>query len=577
MAADTLSDCGYDPVTLSDETLKKLDAILPPYWSKRNPIDMLGDSTPENYRKVVEICLDAKEVNGILIISGPQALTDTAEVAASLIDVVKNKPLPIFTSWVGGTDMQKGREIFNQAGIPTFDTPERAVRAFMDLYRDSQNIQMLQQIPSRLPKRLEFDRDTGRQIIHAALKQNTMLLTETESKALLSAYGIPVNWVETAPSVEDAVQKACKVGFPVALKINSRDITHKSDAKGVFLNLNDEYAVRNAFHQAIHNAKAYNPDAEIGGVTIQPMIKHTDYELILGLKKDRDFGPIILFGMGGIFSEVLKDYAIAFPPLNRLLAGKLIEDTKVYRLLQGYRNMPPARLDVLEEILIRLAQLATDFSEIEELDINPLILTQEAACAVDARVLLKPSQVTAPLHLVISPYPDQYEEHITTNTGSDIFIRPIRPEDAPLLVDLFETLSPRSVYLRFFTPMKRLPHSMLALFTQIDYDRHIALAAMSESQPDEKMLGVARIILGRNLREAEFSVVVSDPLQGKGIGASLLQRCLSIAKERGIQKVMGTVLAENTQMLALGRKLGFNIKKEQNVPEYELSIDFTKN
>ena len=507
----------------------------------------------------------------------PQALTDTAEVAASLIDVVKNKPLPIFTSWVGGTDMQKGREIFNQAGIPTFDTPERAVRAFMDLYRDSQNIQMLQQIPSRLPKRLEFDRDTGRQIIHAALKQNTMLLTETESKALLSAYGIPVNWVETAPSVEDAVQKACKVGFPVALKINSRDITHKSDAKGVFLNLNDEYAVRNAFHQAIHNAKAYNPDAEIGGVTIQPMIKHTDYELILGLKKDRDFGPIILFGMGGIFSEVLKDYAIAFPPLNRLLAGKLIEDTKVYRLLQGYRNMPPARLDVLEEILIRLAQLATDFSEIEELDINPLILTQEAACAVDARVLLKPSQVTAPLHLVISPYPDQYEEHITTNTGSDIFIRPIRPEDAPLLVDLFETLSPRSVYLRFFTPMKRLPHSMLALFTQIDYDRHIALAAMSESQPDEKMLGVARIILGRHLREAEFSVVVSDPLQGKGIGASLLQRCLSIAKERGIQKVMGTVLAENTQMLALGRKLGFNIKKEQNVPEYELSIDFTKN
>ena len=576
MAADTLSDCGYDPVTLSDETLKKLDAILPPYWSKRNPIDMLGDSTPENYRKVVEICLDAKEVNGILIISGPQALTDTAEVAASLIDVVKNKPLPIFTSWVGGTDMQKGREIFNQAGIPTFDTPERAVRAFMDLYRDSQNIQMLQQIPSRLPKRLEFDRDTGRQIIHAALKQNTMLLTETESKALLSAYGIPVNWVETAPSVEDAVQKACKVGFPVALKINSRDITHKSDAKGVFLNLNDEYAVRNAFHQAIHNAKAYNPDAEIGGVTIQPMIKHTDYELILGLKKDRDFGPIILFGMGGIFSEVLKDYAIAFPPLNRLLAGKLIEDTKVYRLLQGYRNMPPARLDVLEEILIRLAQLATDFSEIEELDINPLILTQEAACAVDARVLLKPSQVTAPLHLVISPYPDQYEEHITTNTGSDIFIRPIRPEDAPLLVDLFETLSPRSVYLRFFTPMKRLPHSMLALFTQIDYDRHIALVAMSESQPDEKMLGVARIILGRNLREAEFSVVVSDPFQGKGIGAGLLQRCLFIAKERGIQRVMGTVLAENTQMLALGRKLGFKIKKEQGIPEYELSIDFGK-
>jgi acetyltransferase len=306
------------------------------------------------------------------------------------------------------------------------------------------------------------------------------------------------------------------------------------------------------------------------------MIKFSDYELILGLKKDRDFGPVILFGMGGIFAEVLNDHAIAFPPLNRLLARKLIERTKVYRLLQGYRNMPPARLDVLEEILIRLAQLATDFSEIQELDINPLAVMENGFSAIDARVLLAIPDKPSPLHLVISPYPDQYEEHTTTNAGVDIFIRPIRPEDAPLLVDLFETLSPRSIYLRFFTPMKHLPHSMLARFTQIDYDRHIALVALAESESYEKMLGVARVILGRNLREAEFSVVVSDPWQGKGIGAELLQRCISIARERGIQRVMGTVLAENTQMLALGRKLGFRIKKEQGVPEYELRIDFVK-
>jgi acetyltransferase len=575
MAADTLSDYGYDPVTLSDETIKKLNAILPPYWSKRNPIDMLGDSTPENYRKVVEICLDAKEVNGILIISAPQALTDTAEVAASLIDIVKNKPLPIFTSWVGGTAMQKGREIFNQAGIPTFDTPERAVRAFMDLYRDSQNIQVLQQIPSRLSKRLEFDRDNGRQTIHTALKQHTLLLTETESKALLSTYGIPVNLVKTASSVEKAIQEACKVGFPVALKINSRDITHKSDAKAVFLNLNDEYAVRNAFNQAINNAKTYNPDAKIDGVTIQQMVKHTDYELILGIKKDRDFGPVILFGMGGIFTEVLKDHAIAFPPLNRLLAGKLIAQTKVYRLLQGYRNIPPANLDVLEEILIRLAQLATDFSEIEELDINPLILTQEGACAVDARVLLKPSQIPAPLHLVISPYPDQYESHTRTSMGIDIFVRPIRPEDAPLLVDLFESLSSRSVYMRFFAPLKRLPQRMLARFTQIDYDREIALVALSAGL-EEKMQGVARVIRERNQKHAEFSVVVTDQWQGKGIGAELLRRCLEIAKEQKIEKVWGVVLSENTKMLTLGKKLGFKIKKVQGASEYELSMDFRK-
>jgi len=576
MAADTLSDYGYDPVTLSDETIKRLDAILPSYWSRRNPIDMLGDSTPESYRKVVEICLEVKEVNGILIISAPQALTDTAEVAASLADVVKNKAIPIFTSWVGGADMQKGREIFNQAGIPTFDTPERAVRAFMDIYRFSQNIEMLHQIPSKLSKRLAFDREKAEAIIQTGLKNENHLLTEMESKKLLSAYGVPTNREETAATGTEAVKIAKDMGFPVVLKINSRDITHKSDAGGVLLDLKNSQEVSDGFEQIIQNAKSYNPKARLEGVTIQPMIKPINFELILGAKKDRDFGPVILFGMGGVFTEILKDQAIALPPLNRLLARRLMEKTRVYKLLHGYRNILPANLESLEEILIRLAHLVTDFSEIQELDMNPVVVTENGFSAIDARVLLKSSETPAPLHLVISPYPDQYEEHITTNTGVDIFIRPIRPEDAPLLVGLFESLSPRSVYLRFFAPMKRLPHNMLARFTQIDYDRHIALVAIVESESNEKMLGVARVILGRNLREAEFSVVVSDPWQGKGIGAALLQRCISLAKERGIQRVTGTVLAENVQMLALGRKLGFNIKKEQGIPEYELSIDFRK-
>jgi acetyltransferase len=281
--------------------------------------------------------------------------------------------------------------------------------------------------------------------------------------------------------------------------------------------------------------------------------------------------------MGGILTEVLKDRAIALPPLNRLLAARLMKQTQVYRLLQGYRNIPAANLELLEEILIRLAQLVTDFSEIQELDINPLVVTPDGFSAVDARVILASPETPAPLHLVISPYPNQYEAHSTTNTGINIFIRPIRPEDAPLLVELFESLSPRSVYLRFFSPLKQLPHSMLARFTQIDYDRHIALVAISESQPEEKMLGVARVILGRDPREAEFSVVVGDPWQGEGIGASLLQRCLGIAKERGVHEVTGAVLVENTQMLALGRKLGFKIKKVPDASEYELVIDLGKN
>jgi acetyltransferase len=577
MAADALADYGYEPVSLSTETLQKLDEILPPYWSKRNPIDMLGEAKPALYRQVVEICLNAREINGLLIISAPQALADTAEVAAALVDIIREKPIPIITSWVGGTDMHKGRDIFNQAAIPTFDTPERAVRAFIDIYRFSKNIEMLQQIPSRLSRRLEFDRQKAKALIQTGPATDKGQLTEAESKALLSAYGIAVDPIESANSKADAIQKATKLGFPVVMKINSRDITHKSDAGCVLLDLKNEAEVALAFETIVQKAHDYNPQAGIEGVTIQPMRLRPDYELILGIKKDRDFGPVILFGMGGIFTEVLKDRAIAFPPLNRLLAKRLMEQTRVYRLLQGYRNTPPANLEMLEEILIRLAQLATDFSQIQELDINPLHVTPQGICAVDARVSLKPSATSSPHHLVISPYPDQYEEHTQTSTGIDIFIRPIRPEDAPILIELFESLSPQSVYRRFFTPMKRLPHSMLARFTQIDYDRHIALVALPESESAEKMLGVARVIIGRNLKEAEFSVVVSDPWQGKGIGAVLLQRCLSIARERGIETVMGTVLAENTQMLALGKKLGFKIKKVSGAGEYELSIDFQMN
>ena len=574
MAADALAEYGYEPVSLSTDTLEKLDDILPSYWSKRNPIDMLGDATPELYRKVVEICLRAVEVNGILILSAPQALTDTAETAAALVDLIQDTAIPVITSWIGGTEMQNGRDIFNRAGIPTFDTAERAVRAFLDIYRFSQNIEMLQQIPSRFPRELKFDRKKAKDLIQAGLDTENRLLTEMEAKELLSAYGIPVDRMESAVNKEEAVNKAEAMGFPVVLKINSRDITHKSDANGVLLDLKNEKEVRDAFDRIIKNAQAYNPEAGIDGVTIQPMHKRPAYELILGAKQDRDFGPVILFGMGGILTEVLKDRAIALPPLNRLLAKRLMEETKVYQLLQGYRDIPPANIQLLEEILIRLAQLVTDFSEIEELDINPLFVNEKNACAIDARVLLKPSDKPAPLHLVISPYPDQFEEHTQTDVGIDIFVRPIRPEDAPLLVGLFESLSPRSVYLRFFSPMKRLPHSMLALFTQIDYDRHIALVALSEAKSKEEMLGVARIIFERNLKEAEFSVVVGDQWQGKGIGAALLQRCLSIASDQGLEKVTGVVLAENTQMLALGKKMEFKSKRVVGANEYELSKDF---
>ncbi len=546
MAADALSDYGVDPVKLSPETLSKLNKILPPYWSHANPVDTLGDASPELYRKAVEICLEDTRVDGLLIMLAPVALRNMVDTAKPLVDLLRKRPYPIFVSCMGGPDAEKAREIFNRSGIPTFDTPERAVRAFMDLYNYSKNSELLQEIPSKLPGKMEFDRKKAKSIIGAGLESKKHVLTEIEAKALLSAYGIPVNRTELVASDTEAVLKARELGFPVAMKICSRDILHKTEADGVILNVQSESAVRDAYIKLMERARDYNPDAAIEGITIQPMIKHIDCELIVGSKKDRDFGPVILFGMGGTMTEILGDQALALPPLNRLLARRLMEETKVYNVLKGYRNRPAADLMLLEEILVRLAQLVTDFPEIDELDINPLIVAINNTSVVDAGIILKYSEIPAPLHLVISPYPNQYETKTVREGIGDVFIRPIRPDDAPLLLELFESLSPRSIYNRFFSLLKSLSHNMLARFTQIDYDREIALVALCKTETNEKILGVARVINEIDQKHAEFSVLVGDPWQGKGIGAELLQRCLSIAKERNLETVYGQVLSENT-------------------------------
>jgi len=576
MAADALSDYGVEPVSLGQETIGKLDEILPHYWSHGNPIDILGDASPDRYRKVVQVCLDAPEVNGLLIMLTPQMMTDPEGVANSTTAVLQGRHYPVFTSWMGGTDVEKGREILNKAGVPTFDSPERAVRAFMDLYQYSINLQMLQEIPPKLPHRIEVDQENVQALVQEGLGRENSILSEPESKALLSAYGIPVNRTEIVVTVDGGVEMAEALGYPVVMKVHSQDILHKTEANGVRLNLRNEQDVRDAFQRIMASARALKPEARIEGVTIQPMISHPDYELILGAKRDRDFGPVLLFGMGGIMTEVLKDRAVTLPPLNRLLARRVMEETKVYRMLRGYRNRPPANLVLLEEILIRLAQLVTDVAEIDELDINPLVLMENTACAVDARVILKPSHVPAPFHLVISSYPNHHETHTVSEGGVPCFIRPIRPEDAPLLEGLFNTLSPQSVYFRFFGPLKALPHRMLARFTQIDYDREIALIALEESASQEQMLGVARLIRIPGGSRAEFSIVVGDPWQGKGVAAALFQRCLTLAKEQGIEEVWGIVLPDNTRMLALGRKLGFTVKRSPGTREYELKMDLRK-
>jgi acetyltransferase len=573
MAADALAEYGAEPARLEPGTIEQLNELLPPCWSHSNPIDILGDASPDRYAKAVDIGLKAEELNGLLLILTAQGITDPAEVAELLSQKLKAKPCPVFASWMGGMAVEKGRDILNRAGIPTYETPEQAVRAFLYMHEYSRNLEMLQEIPPKLSMSLLFNRDEARTLVDQGLKRKNGLLTEMESKRLLTAYGIPVTQTEVATSGEEAVQLAHLTGYPLVMKLHSADIAHKTEANGVRLDLRSEDEVREAYREILARAEEYNPQAKMLGVTLQPMIQRPDYEILLGAKRDENFGPVILFGMGGILTEVLNDCSIGLPPLDRLLARRLMESTRVYSLLQGYRNKPGANLELLEEMIIRLSQLLEDFPEIIELDMNPVIVQEGRPCAVDARVILKSSEVEAPLHLVISPYPAQYESHTVVKDGLAVFVRPIKPEDAPSFLDLFHTLSSTSVYYRFFSPMKSLSPSMLARFTQIDYDREIALVALEEGRPEEKMLAAARVIGDPDGKKAEFAVMVGDPWQGRGVGAKLLKTCLQIAKERGIETVWGIVLRENTQMLALGRKLGFEATRTEEPGELQLAID----
>jgi len=358
-------------------------------------------------------------------------------------------------------------------------------------------------------------------------------------------YGMPVIETRTATTEAQASQIGREIGYPLVMKLQSVDIPHKTEAGGVLLDLRSDPDVCTAFGQIMSSARHYKPDARLDGVTIQPYFSKSDFELLLGAKRDPNFGPVILFGMGGIYTEVLKDRSLGLPPMNRLLAKRLMQGTRVYTLLKGYRNRLPTDLGKLEEIIIRLSQLLIDFPQISELDMNPILVKDSSPIAVDARILVSPTKIPSPLHLVISPYPAEDEFHMETVDGQALFIRPVRPEDAPLFTTLFKELSPTTIYNRFFSAVKELNPRMLARFTQIDYDREIALVAINETSKTDRMLGVARIIGDSDSKTGEFAVLVGDDWHGKGIGVCLLRKCLSIAEKRGFRMIHGFVLKAN--------------------------------
>ncbi|WDP87969.1 MAG: bifunctional acetate--CoA ligase family protein/GNAT family N-acetyltransferase [Desulfobacter sp.] len=573
MAVDALARYGLEPARLSQKTIERLDHGLAKEWSRANPVDILGDATPEQYLRAAEICSRAPEVDGLLLLCSPVGTFDPLVLATPLAEWIKKVQCPVFTSWIGVIRMDEARQTFNENGGTTFDTPEKAVRAFAGLYQYGRNIDMLHEIPVRRDKKRKIDFKAARIIIEENLDRDQRFLSEVQTKALLGCYGIPVNRTKMASTPEQAAQAASQLGFPVALKISSPDIVHKSDAGGVVLNLVDAKEVRAAFARIMENTAKAFPKARIDGVCVQTMAPMGDYEIIVGAKKDDQFGPVLVFGMGGVMTEIFQDTALGLPPLNPALAREVINATKISKAIKGFRHLKAVNAEQAEEILIRTGRLVTDFPQIKELDINPLVVKDGNLMAVDARIRVEKTSTISPDHLIISPYPAWQEACFKTVDDEKIIVRPIRPDDGGPMISFFSDLSRETVYSRFFSPIKQLSKSMLIKLTQIDYDREVALVAFAPDLSGDQIIGAARVISLTDGETGEFAIVLADPWQGKGVGAGLLKRCLAFSQRVGLKTVYGLVLNENTQMRKLGKKLGFQIKKAPDSCDIELRID----
>jgi acetyltransferase len=590
LATDALIECGGNLAELSPNILGELNKLLPPHWSRSNPIDILGDASPETYAKAVEIVARDENNDGLLIILSPQAVTQPTETAERLRAFAKLKGKPVLASWIGGVGVRAGAEILDHAGIPTFEYPDAAARAFCAMWRYSRNLDALYETPE-LTATAEIDRSPAEQIINRARKTPRTLLTEIESKQLLAAYGIRVVETKIATTEEEAIELAQKIGAPVVLKIYSETITHKSDVGGVKLNLRGAAAVRRAYREIERNCRASVSDASHGtafhrnalqqflGVTVQPMIANNGYELILGSSIDPQFGPVLLFGTGGYFVEVFKDRALGLPPLNRTLARRLMERTQIYRALKkGFRGREPIDLPALEDLLVRFSQLVIEQRWIKEIDINPLLVSPKQIVALDARVVLHdPHTREADLpRSPIRPYPTEYV--ITRKIGGvEVTIRPIRPEDEPLMVKFHKTLSDRSVHLRYFGLVsleRRIMHERLRRVCFIDYGREIALVVDLQSRDGKhQILGVGRLIKEHGTDEAEFAVLISDPWQGKGFGSELLKLLVQIGRKEALRRITGHIAPENTTMKTVSEQVGFSLHFDREADEWLAEIN----
>ena len=563
MAADRAADLGIQLAELDKTGLEQLDTLLPPTWSHGNPVDVIGDATPERYRDAVDVCLRAANVDGVLVILTPQAMTEPTAVAQAIVELAEGSHKPILTCWMGHKQVEAGRELFVDARIPDFRTPEAAVEAFSYMAVYHRNQQLLVQTPASLGHHEEPDAEGPHIIIESVLAERRRVLTEIESKALLGAFHIPTAVTAIAHSPNEALVLAECLGFPVAMKIHSPDITHKSDVGGVRLNLHNAQAIRAAYKEIIADARRLRPEARIEGVTVGKMnTSPNGRELMVGMIRDPVFGPVITLGAGGTAVEVIGDRAVALPPLNRYLARTLIRGMRAGKLLGQFRRMPPVDMDALENVLLRVSEIVCELPWLQEMDINPLIVDEHGAVAVDARVVVDyytpgPDRYA---HMAIHPYPSHLVTHWQLPDGTDITIRPIRPEDAKIEDDFVRNLSDQAKYFRFMQALHELTPTMLIRFTQIDYDREMAFIAVVEQDGVEVELGVARYAINPDGYTCEFAIVVDDDWQHRGFGHKLMQSLMDAARARGLKQMVGEVLSNNVNMLKLVRKLGFETK-----------------
>jgi acetyltransferase len=566
MATDSLISLGGKLVKLSDETMKKLNDYLPPFWSHGNPIDVLGDATPERFAEATGIVLADSEVDAVLVILTPQAMTDPTATALAIAEMSKNTTKAVMAAWLGGKAMRDGIQIFNQAGISSYTAPEQAIRAFMTLSDYSENQQMLYETPLEVPVSFQYDRNELRKKYLSEVFPKAKILNEDDSKMLVNDYGIDTTHPTPAATEDEAVKIAEKKGYPVVLKIYSPDITHKSDVGGVALNIENEEMVRVTFRNMIKSASEKRPNARIEGVTIQKMVDTKDgIELILGTKKDPVFGTVMLVGMGGTTAELFKDKRLEFPPLNEKLARQMLESLQIYPLLKGWRGDTPKNIDKLVEVLIRMSYLAADYPEIEELDINPLIVTPTDVIALDARIVVDEAILKTPVkeysHLILRPYPESLVTKAELRDGTKVILRPIRPEDEPLWLVLLGSCSKDSIYHRFRYDFYFDSHEVASQFCFIDYDREIAIVAEHEKEDGTKeLIGVGRLIADPDVEIMEYAILITDKWQKKELGFTLTKYCLEIAKSRGIKKLAAETTRDNKPMISVFRKLNFKIR-----------------